>query len=201
MWKWIIPLFAVYFMNLSAQTHVLAFAGSTRKDSFNKQLIKESAKLAQEMGAKVTVLDLKQYPLPLYDADYESDHGQPVNAKTIRDLMIKSDVILIATPEYNGSMSGTLKNLIDWTSRNEEGKPSRLAFKDKKFVIMSATAGPGASAGALTHLKSSIENIGGIVLAKQISVPNAHQAFDAQGQLANPNAENELKNLIKEAVQ
>ncbi len=198
--KWILPLLAAYCLNLSAETNVLVFAGSTRKDSYNKLLAKETAKLAQEAGAKVVFIDLKDYPMPLYDADHEVNQGMPENAKKLRAMMIHSDVIFMASPEYNGSMSGVFKNAIDWASR-EDGKPSRTAFKDKKFVIMSATAGPSGGTSVLSHLRDSISNIGGVVLVKQIQVPNAYEAFTPQGQLSDPKAENELKNTIKEAIQ
>ncbi len=96
---------------------ILAFAGSLRKDSTNKKTLRIAAAAAVKAGASVTVLDLKDFPLPIYDGDIESESGLPENAVRLQDLMIAHDGFLIASPEYNSSISGALKNVIDWTSR------------------------------------------------------------------------------------
>src|SRR5689334_4690376 len=93
-----------------AELKVLAFAGSTRADSYNKKLVREAAEKAREMGALVTVIDLKDYPMPLYDADLESKNGMPENVKKLRQIMMAHDAMIIASPEYNASMSAVLKN-------------------------------------------------------------------------------------------
>src|SRR5262245_61507584 len=112
MLKWILMAMLVLAGPLAAETKILAFAGSTRKDSYNKKLVKEAAQIARKCGANVTVVDLKDYPIPLYDGDLEKDEGMPENAKRIRKMMIESDAILIASPEYNGSLPAVLKNVI-----------------------------------------------------------------------------------------
>src|SRR5258708_928066 len=88
---------------------VLAFSGSTRRDSYNQKLVEEAAKVAEGLGAKVTVIHLKDFPLPFYDADLEESEGMPEKARELRKLMIESDAIIIASPEYNRSVSGVLK--------------------------------------------------------------------------------------------
>jgi len=93
------------------------------------------------MNATVTEIDLRDYPLPFYDGDLEANQGQPENAKKLIQLMKRSDLIIIASPNYNGSISGVLKNMIDWTSRSEEGKLSYVAFKNKKFLLLSTSPG------------------------------------------------------------
>ena len=87
--------------SLAAETKILALAGSTRDQSYNKKLLAEAVETAKQMGATVTAIDLKDYPLPFYDADYEINEGMPANAKKLRQLMIASDAIIIASPEYN----------------------------------------------------------------------------------------------------
>ena len=114
--------------------------------------------------------------------------------------MIQSNVILIASPEYNGSLSGVLKNTIDWASRNEEGEGSREAFKGKKFVLMSASPGPGGGANGLIHLRSILERIGGTVVPQQIIIPDAYNAFDDQGRLKDNKIKNELQQAIQAAL-
>ncbi len=186
---------------LLAEMNVLVFAGSTRGESYNKMLAHESAELALKMGAKVTVIDLKDYDMPFYNADLESKKGLPKNAKRLRELMIASDAILIASPEYNSSIPGILKNALDWVSRTDKGSPSRDAFKGKKFAIMSASPGKGGGARALVHLRSVIEDIGGIVISKQVSVPKAYEVFDDHGKLENEALIQSLQEEIQELLQ
>lgn len=197
MLNWLIILCVALTTTLSAEVNVLAFAGSTREDSVNKKLVKEAATAAHQVGAKVTFINLKDYPMPFYDEDLETRDGMPTKAKQFRQLMLQSDVILIASPEYNGSISGVLKNAIDWASRNEDGGGSREAFKGKKFVIMSAS--PGASGGArgLVHLRGIIEHIGGTVIPQQVVIPDAYNAFDAQGHLKNNDQRKDIQQLVQ----
>ena len=201
MWKWMIILCVVFSVNLSAEIKILAFSGSTREDSVNKKLIFEAASLTRQMSANITVIDLKDYPIPFYDGDLEAKEGMPTTAKQLRQLMIQSHIILIASPEYNGSLSAVLKNTIDWASRSEEGGSSREAFKGKKFVIMSASPGSSGGARGLVHLRTIIENIGGTVIPQQLVVPDAYNAFDQQRHLKNPKMKLELQQLIEAAIQ
>lgn len=184
-----------------AQIKVLAFAGSTREDAYNKKLIKQAAELARQRGAIVTLIDLREYSMPLYDADLEIKQGMPSNAKLFKKLMIDSDAIIIATPEYNGSISAVLKNTIDWASRTEDGKGSREAFKGKKFAIMSASPGGGGGGRALVHLRSILEALGGEVIPLQVTVPNASQAFNDKGGFASPALKEGLQNEIDQLLQ
>src|SRR5262245_29509779 len=101
---------------------VLAFAGSARKQSLNKRLVQVAAEGARRAGAEVTLIDLKDYPLPLYDGDLEAGEGLPQNARRLRELMLGHDGFLISSPEYNGSLSPLLKNVIDWCSRSVDGQ-------------------------------------------------------------------------------
>lgn len=199
MLKWIIALCMAITTTLSAQINVLAFAGSTREASVNKKLANEAAKIARQMNANVTVIDLKDYQMPFYDEDLEKQ-GMPEKAKEFRRLMLKNDIIIIASPEYNGSLSGVLKNTIDWASRTENGQASREAFQGKKFVIMAAFPGGGGGARGLVHLRKILENLGGIVVTQQVIVPDAFNAFDAQGNLKNTQMKKELQDEIRAAI-
>lgn len=195
-----IVLCVVFSATLSAETKVLAFAGSTREASVNKQLVVEAADFARQMGAQVTVIDLKDYPIPFYDEDFEASDGMPETAKQLRKLMIQSDVIIIASPEYNGSVSAVLKNAIDWASRSEDGRSSREAFKGKKFIIMSASPGSGGGAKGLLHLRTIVKSIGGAVIPQEIVVPRAFSAFDEQKHLKNEKVKKDLQQLIKKTI-
>lgn len=200
MWKWIVILCVVCTTTLSAEVKVLAFSGSTREDSFNKKLILEAATIARQLDAKVTVINLNDYAMPFYDGDFEIKEGMPVKAKQFRQLMIESDVVIIASPEYNGSLSAILKNTIDWASRNETSAGSREAFKGKRFVLLSASPGSGGGARGLAHLRTVLENVGGTVLPQVVTVPDAYNAFDDQGLLKSPVLRKELQELVQAAI-
>lgn len=182
-------------LTVMAQMKVLALAGSTRAGSYNKQLVREAAKIAQEMGAEVTIIDLKDYPMPFYDADLEKE-GMPQNAKRFRDRIMNSDAVIISSPQYNASIPAVLKNALDWASRDEDGQESDAAFKGKKIVIMSASPGKKGGAKGLVHLRAVLKDCGGEVLEKQVSIPCADQAFDEAGSLK----ESSLKQQLEQAV-
>ena len=98
---------------------ILAFAGSTRTESFNKKLVKIAVEGARAAGAEVTLIDLRDFPMPLYDGDLEAASGLPENAKKVKQLMISHHGFLISAPEYNSSITAVLKNTFDWVSRPE----------------------------------------------------------------------------------
>ena len=102
---------------------ILAFAGSTRRDSFNKKVVSSAVKGARDAGGEVTLIDLKDFPLPLFDQDLEAEQGMPENGKKLKQLFIDHDGLLIAAPEYNSSITAVLKNAIDWVSRPAPGEP------------------------------------------------------------------------------
>jgi chromate reductase, NAD(P)H dehydrogenase (quinone) len=197
MWKWIAVLCIAFTAALNAEIHVLAFAGSTRENSTNKKLIKEAAALASQMGAQVTVIDLRDYPMPLYDGDLEEQEGMPENAQEFRRLISQSQVIMIASPNYNGSFPGVLKNALDWASRSEEGGEARDVFREKKFAIMSASPGKSGGIKGLPHLRDVIGNLKGQVIPLQMGIPDADNAFDAQGKLTNLALKSQLEDLVR----
>lgn len=189
------------FCHLAADPiRVLAFAGSTREDSVNRKLVAEAAQIAKNKGAVVSFINLQDYPIPIYEGDFEASQGMPLKAKELRKKMLDSQVILIASPEFNGSIPAILKNIIDWASRDEKGSASRDAYKGKKFVLLSASPGGGGGARGLVHLRSILEAVGGTVLTEQMTLPVAYSAFDEQGHLKDPRQAKELDDLIDKAL-
>lgn len=186
---------------LAAEVNVLAIAGSTREDSYNKKLVQEAAKIAKQKGAKVTYIDLRDYPIPLYDGDLEEREGMPANARKVRQMMINSDRIMIASPEYNGSLSAVLKNMLDWASRKDGANDAGNAFAGKKFAIMSASPGGGGGARGLKHLREILTNLKGEVVPLEVSVPKAFQEFDQSGQLNNQKLKEALAREVQELLQ
>lgn len=168
---------------MSSNPTILAFAGSTRQDSFNKKLVQIAAQGASNAGADVTYLDLRDLPLPLFDEDLEAREGIPANAKKLKELMIAHQGFLIASPEYNGSVSAVLKNAIDWASRPQPGEAPLACFKDKVAVLMSASPGALGGLRGLVHIRSILGNLSMIVLPEQRAIGNTYSAFTPEGNL------------------
>ena len=162
---------------------ILAFAGSTRVESFNKKLLRIAIGGARAAGAEVTHLDLRDIPMPLYDGDLEANEGLPHNAKQFKQLMIAHDGLLISAPEYNSSISAVLKNAIDWASRPEPNEPVLVAFTGKVAALMSASPGTLGGLRGLAAVRSILGNINVLVLPNQVAVPRASAAFDEGGNL------------------
>ncbi|MEA3208338.1 MAG: hypothetical protein QOE70_1395 [Chthoniobacter sp.] len=167
-----------------SQPRILAFSGSTRSGSFNKKLVQIAADAARAAGAEVTVVDLRDLALPLFDQDFEAAQGLPDGAKQFKKLLREHDAMLISSPEYNSSITGVLKNAIDWASRAEsDDEPPLVAFRGKVAALVSASPGPLGGLRGLVHLRAILGNIGVIVLPDSVSISSAHEAFDDFGQL------------------
>ncbi len=162
---------------------ILAFAGSTRRGSYNDLLVRVAAQAAEQQGVAVNVIRLRDFPLPLYDADLEAEQGLPETARKLKQLMISHQGFLVASPEYNSSVSAVLKNAIDWASRREEGEIPLVCFKAKVVGLLGASPGALGGLRGLVHIRAIFGNLGCLVIPEQMAVSSAHQAFDDQGSL------------------
>lgn len=163
---------------------ILAFAGSSRKESFNKKLVKIAALGAREAGAVVTMIDLADYTMPLFNQDLENEQGMPENARKFKKLMIEHDAFIIASPEYNSAFSPLLKNVIDWASRAEsDDEPPLVAYQGKMATIMAASPGALGGLRGLVFLRMLLANIGVTVLPDQQAIRQAYKAFNDDGSL------------------
>lgn len=174
---------------------ILAFAGSTRIESFNKKLVKIAAVGARAAGAEVTLIDLRDFPMPLYDGDLEAQEGLPENAKKLKALFLSHDGLLLACPEYNSSITGVLKNAIDWVSRPAPGEAPLACFTGKVAVLMSASPGALGGLRGLVHVRAILGNIQVLVLPDQMAVPKAGDAFTADGNLKEPKQQAAVEKL------
>jgi chromate reductase, NAD(P)H dehydrogenase (quinone) len=169
---------------MTDKVKILAFAGSTREGSVNKKLVKIAADAATAAGADVTVIDLRDYPLPIYDGDDEEANGVPENALKLKVLFKGSDGFIIATPEYNTSISGVLKNSIDWVSRPIEGEAFLECFSNKAVGIVSASLGPFGGMRAQGHLRQILGGINMLVIPEHWGVGSASaDSFNDDGNL------------------
>jgi len=164
---------------MSLQAKILCFAGSARRESFNQKLVKIAMRGAEESGAAVTYIDLKDYDLPIYNGDLESESGLPENAVQLKALFLNHNGLLMACPEYNSSVSPLWKNVIDWVSRPAEGETPLKCFSGKTAAIISASPGQLGGLRGLTHVRSILENIQVMVIPDQIAVSQASAAFSA----------------------
>src|SRR3954469_8496163 len=174
---------------------ILAFAGSLRRESFNKKLVSIAARAARDAGAEVTLIDLKDFPLPLFDQDLEAEQGMPEDGARLKKLFTDHDGLLLASPEYNSSVTAVLKNVIDWVSRPAPGEPPAAAFRGKVPALMSASPGALGGLRGLVHLRSILGNIGVIVLPDQVAVPRAYEAFAEDGRLHDPKQQAAVEGL------
>lgn len=169
--------------DVTAKPRILAFSGSLRESSYNQQVVNIAAGGARKAGADVTVIHLREFPLPVYDGDLETESGLPENARTIKKLMKAHQGFLIASPENNSTLSAALKNVIDWASRPDGDETPLACFKDKTAVIMAASPGALGGLRGLNHLRAILTSIGVLVLPDQKALPKVHEALDGNGAL------------------
>lgn len=180
---------------------LLFFAGSARKESMNKKLAKLAADMAQDAGAQVTHIDLKDFEMPLYDGDVEAQNGIPENAKKLKQLFVEHDGFFIASPEYNSSMPPLLKNTLDWISRpHEEKEASLIAFNGKIAALGAVSPGGLGGLRGLVPLRMMLGNIGVTVVPSQVAVGSGFQAFDENEHLKDDRQAGMLKATIDEFV-
>jgi NAD(P)H-dependent FMN reductase len=179
---------------------VLALAGSTRSESLNKRLLAAVAALADPATAEVEFVDLRDFPLPLYDGDLEEAEGIPENAMVLKEKFLEADALLISTPEYNTSLPAVLKNAIDWISRPVEGVPWLSEIRGQVLGAMSASPGSTGGMQALGHLRQMFSNLGAYVVPGFTACPNAASAFTEEGAFANEAQEKQYAGFLAEVV-
>jgi chromate reductase len=163
---------------------LLMFAGSARTASTNKKLAALAASIARDADVDVTLIDLKDFDMPIYNGDIEAETGLPENAKRLKQLFVDHDGLFIASPEYNSSISPLLKNALDWISRpHTENEPSLWAYRGKVAALGSVAPGALGSLRGLVTLRMMLGNIGVTVVPNQVAVSNGLGAFDDAGTL------------------
>ncbi len=168
---------------------VLGFSGSLRRDSFNSGLLRAAAGVLPP-GAELEIFDgLKA--IPPYDADDDLDGG-PEPVQELRSAIEAADAVLIATPEYNASLPGVLKNALDWASRPHATNPLR----GKPAAVVGASTGMFGAVWAQAEGRKVLSTIGARVLDAELPVPEADVRFDAEGTLIDPEVEEQLGEVV-----
>ena len=180
---------------MSEAKKVLAFAGSAREASWNKKIVQIAAAGAEKAGADVTYVDLRDYPMPLFDEDYETEHGAPETVVKFKQLMKDADGFLIASPENNAYFSALLKNVVDWASRKAEGEAPKECFAGKKAIFMSASPGPMGGIRGLPHVQNQFFVMGTTVLPGARGVGSVMSKFDDAGNCTDEDLKAALEGL------
>lgn len=168
---------------------LLAFAGSTSKNSINKKLATYAAGLFKDV--EVEILDLNDYELPLFSVDREKLIGQPPVARIFLDKIEQADILVLSVAEHNAGLTSAFKNIYDWASRQK-----KLVFDNKPVLLLSTSPGKNAGRNALEAAKISLKWYGGDIRAT-FSLPSFVENFDVENhKIANEQYDNELKEIV-----
>jgi chromate reductase len=177
---------------------LLIFAGSAREASYNRKLAGCAHRAAMAMGIAADLIELSDFPMPLYNGDMEATDGPPENARRLMELMRAYQGIFIASPEYNASVTPLLKNTLDWVSRvRDPANRSFDVYRTRVFALGAASPGGFGGIRSLLAIRQVLAvGLGALVLGDQIAVNNAASAFDESGALVNPTSQALLERVV-----
>jgi chromate reductase len=178
---------------------LLFFAGSTREGSYNKKLARLGQHIATANGIEGVFVDLRDYPMPLYDGDLEAEQGPPAKAAEFKALLGEYQGVFIACPEYNSSITPLLKNTLDWVTRvRAEGETGLEIYRTRVFAISGASPGYyGAMRSLLTVRQVLAVGIGAMVIPQQLALPRANNAFEEDGSLKDEAQQKMLTGVVE----
>jgi chromate reductase len=171
---------------------LLAFAASLRRGSLNRRLLTPAVAIARAAGAEVDLAEFAEFHTPIFDGDLQAAGGFPSGAEELARRVRAADGMLIASPEYNYSLPGTLKNAIDWVSRMRP-----VVFRGKTTFLMAASGSTVGGIRGLWQLRIPLEGCGVVVYPDMFSLANATSAFDADGGLQDPQLTSRLEKMIR----
>lgn len=180
-----------------AQPRILAFSGSARKESLNQKLLVATLEAVRAAGGEVTLISLRDYPLPLYDGDLEDASGLPVNARKLIDLIQGHAGLLVASPEYNSMITPLLKNTLDWCTRDDDANP----FPGRVAAVVSASPGALGGIRSLKLAQQLLLHLGCHVVPGNTMLPQAHKAFGPDGKLTEPRTLKSVQELAAKLVE
>lgn len=158
---------------------LLVIAGSARTGSLNAKLARLAAEVITKRGAVADLKSIAEFECPAFNFDLEKESGIPPGAEQLRKCILESDAFIIVSPEYNGSMPGHLKNVIDWVSRF---RPQ--PFNERHALLMSASTSMAGGNRGLWSLRVPLEHLGTRVYPDMFSLAMAHQAFTSENQIS-----------------
>jgi NAD(P)H-dependent FMN reductase len=181
---------------------ILVFAGSIRAGAYSGRTADAALKELALQGAEATRISLADYPLPILDEDLEREKGVPENAVKLGRLISAHDGVLIATPEYNGSIPPLLKNTIDWVSRvrRDGGRPVR-PLAGKAAGLCSSSNGHFAGIRCINHLRAVLVRCQMEVVTAECSVPDGGDAFDGEGNFRDERLHTSMEHLCRTLIE
>ena len=179
-----------------ASPRILAFAGSARRDSLNKKLLRVVVEATRAAGGEVTHVDLNDLPLPLYHGDLEEAEGLPANATKLIELIERHEGLLIASPDYNSMITPLLKNTIDWCTRGEENP-----LIGKVAAVVSASPGMFGGVRSMQMARALLTHLGCFVMPAQCVLPHADEAFDEAGALRDARTKKAVEKVARQLVE
>lgn len=181
---------------------ILVFAGSIRTGAYSGRTADAAAGELAVQGAEVTRISLVDYPLPIYNADFEKAEGVPENAMKLGRMIAAHDGLLIATPEYNRSLPPLLKNTIDWISRiNKDGDREFRPFRGRVAALCSSSPGKFGGVRAIYHLRPVCMNVGLEVISPECAITLAREAFDENGAIRDEGTRKLMENVCRTLCQ
>jgi NAD(P)H-dependent FMN reductase len=178
-----------------AAPRILAFSGSSRRESLNRKFLAIAVAEARAAGGEVTLINLADYPLPLYQGDLEEAEGMPEPAKALVQLVRGHAALLVASPEYNSLITPLFKNTIDWCSREDENP-----FAGKVAAVVTASPGPFGGSKSGLAARQLLGRLGCLMIARECALPHAHEAFDEQGRLKSERTLASVRSVAAELV-
>lgn len=177
---------------------ILVFAGSVRSGAFSGRAADVAQKTLAMLGGEVTRISLADYPLPIMDEDLEREHGIPENAVRAARHIAAHDGVLIATPEYNGSIPPLLKNTVDWVSRvRHDGRKPFRPLEGKPVGLCSSSRGRYGGIRAIAHLRAVLVRCRMEVVSPECSVPEGERAFDENGEFFDKRMQQSMEHLCR----
>ena len=170
---------------------LLAFAASLRKASLNRRLLTQAVAIAERRGASVDVAEFSDFDMPMFNADLQAESGFPPGAIRMQQGLDRADGILLASPEYNYSLPGTLKNALDWVSRMRP-----MPLRGKSALLLATSGGPIGGIRGLWQLRIPLEGCGVFVHPDMYILPHGNEGFSDDGTLRDPKAAERLEAIV-----
>ncbi len=182
---------------------ILVIAGSARRDSHARRLARGCLAPLEAAGAQVNLIELADYPAPLYHGDLEAESGLPECIVRLQQQLAASDGLLVVSPEYNGSITPLLKNTLDWCSRPNPADPARsglAVYAGRAAALVGSSPGALGGLRALFHVRDILGYLGLQVIPQQLAVGRAAEAVGADGRLTDPGQQATLDKLAAALV-
>lgn len=175
---------------------IVVMAGSLRQGAYSKQLARACAASLAAHGVEVELLDMRDFPLPVYDGDLEEAEGLPAGAQALKARFAAADGFWFCSPEYNHGIPGAFKNLLDWASRGDED-----VFAGKVAAVCGSSPGGVGGMRMVPQLRQVLIGLGLWLTPSVVTVAKAHEAFDADGKLTSAFHQKQVDGLARELAE